>query len=170
MKHDYEYSYARIKLLPLERTDIEQLRILRNQQRQYFLSKANISEENQKKWYESYLEKSDDIMFKIVKLENPSVFIGAIAVYNINNKSGYAEFGRVMVDKNLAPEKGIGTEATKAVCKFSFEVLGLKRLTAEVLKTNERAIKAYQKAGFYITGDGDENVVSVEVTRETLTV
>ena len=58
--------------------------------------------------------------------------------------------GRTVVDKGLAPEKGIGLMATKAVCLFGFEQLGLKKIVGGVLKSNERIIKVDTRAGFYL--------------------
>lgn len=168
MKHLYKYEYERIMLLPLEESDIEELRILRNQERQFFSTTGIITQENQKKWYESYLKKKNDIMFKVVKKDAPDCFVGAIAVYDISDDLATAEVGRTVIDKNKAPEKGIGMEATKAVCKFAFDVLHVKKIVAEVLKTNERIIKVDQRAGFYITGEVDENTYSIEMTPESI--
>lgn len=168
MNHTYRYEYGRIVLLPLEESDIENLRQLRNSLRQYFLSSNTIEKKSQAMWYEAYLKKDNDIMFKIVKATDETEFIGAIAVYDIDLEKGVAEVGRTVVDKVKAPEKGIGMEATKAVCKFSFDVLGIKKIVAEVLKSNERIIKVDQRAGFYITGEVDENTYAIEMTKDTL--
>ncbi len=168
MKHQYEFVFGRITLKPLEATDIEDLRILRNQERIYFTHSNEISEEDQKKWYSSYLEKQDDIMFKVVKTDDPDVFIGAIAVYDIDMKKRTAEVGRTVIDKVKAPEKGIGMDATKAVCLFAFDVLKIEKIVGIVLKSNERIIKVDTRAGFVIVGDADENSYAIEMTRKTI--
>lgn len=167
MKHSYEYEFKRIILKPLEKEDIEALRILRNQERKYFTTQQEIAIETQKKWFQSYLKKADDIMFKIAKKESPTEFIGAIALYNIDMKNKISEFGRVMVDKQKAPEKGIGTEATQAVCLFGFKILKLKKIIGEILKSNERIIKIDKRVGFHIIGER-ENLYDIEITPETI--
>lgn len=168
MQHSYEFSYKRIILKPLREEDIEMLRILRNKEKQYFLSTEDISPEQQRSWYSNYLNKNDDIMFKVVKKEEPDEFIGAIAVYAIDNKKKTAEVGRTVIDKKKAPEKGIGMDATKAVCKFAFDILNIKKIVAEVLKSNKRIIKVDTRAGFVIVGDKDEETYIIEMTPETI--
>lgn len=168
MNHNYSFEFGRVTLLPLAEDDIEKLRILRNKERNFFNSKAEISPEGQRKWYESYLNKSNDIMFKVVKTGENSGFIGAIAVYDIDFENGIAEVGRTVIDKEKAPEKGIGMDATKAVCLFAFDVLKIKKIVASVLKSNERIIKVDTRAGFYIVGDLDEESYAIEMTRESL--
>lgn len=168
MKHEYEFPFQQIILKPLEETDIEELRVLRNQERQFFLQDSIISPEGQASWYQKYLTKNNDIMFKIVKKDTPDKFVGAIAVYDIDWDNMTAEFGRTVVDKAKAPEKGIGLEATKAVCLFAFDVLKIKLIKGEVIKTNERILKVYTRAGFYISGDYDKDTYLIEMTRNTI--
>lgn len=167
MKHDYEFAYERIILKPLEEKDIESLRILRNKEKQYFFTGDDITPEQQKVWYANYLKKNDDIMFKVVKKEEPDKFIGAIAVYEINFDEETAEVGRTVIDKEKAPEKGIGTEAVKAVCKFAFGVIKLKKLTLEVFKNNDRATRVYEKTGF-VSVDNRKNIYIMEMTPNTI--
>ena len=48
--------------------------------------------------------------------------------------------------------QGLGTEATRLVLAYAFEVLHLHRVDLRVLAFNERAIRAYEKAGFVREG------------------
>lgn len=167
MKHQYVYANGRIILKPLELEDIEELRELRNRERHCFLSTQIIEKDGQRKWYEAYLEKEGDIMFKVVKTTAPDEFIGTIAVYDIDVENKAAEFGRLVIDKEKAPEKGTGLDAVIAVCKFAFEKLKLNRISAVVLKDNERALKVYLKAGFRICGESDQ-AYNVEIRKEKI--
>lgn len=151
MKHSYEYAYNEIILKPLQQEDLEGLRVLRNSNKEYFIHQAEITMEAQKAWYQSYLLKTDDIMFKVVKKENEQKLIGAVALYHI--KENAAEVGRIMIDKNLAPEKGMGTQTLKAVCSFGFHKLRLEKIVCEVFKTNIRSLSAFRKAGFSFVGE-----------------
>ena len=110
MKHQYEYVNKRIILKPLEAEDIENLRNLRNRNKQFFATQAEITKEGQENWYCNYLQKDNDIMFKVVLKEKPEQFIGAVAVYDIDWVEKTCEFGRIVIDKELVQEKGIGTE------------------------------------------------------------
>ncbi len=167
MEHSHVYEFGDIILQPLYNTDIENLRVLRNKEKEYFTTQNEITREMQKEWYKKYLKKNDDIMFRIVKKADPERFIGAIALYDIDWQNKICEFGRIMVDKGLAPEKGIGLQAAKAVCLFGFEELKMEKIICVVLKTNARVIKVYDRAGFHIVGEND-NLYNMEITYSDL--
>lgn len=169
MKHHYRFEFEDIILKPLEEADIENLRMLRNKEKRFFVTQDEIDSRAQKKWYQSYLGKKDDIMFKIVKKKEPDTFIGAIALYHIDRKKKEAEFGRLVVDKEAAPEKGVGLMATRAVCMFGFRILQLEKIICEALKNNGRALSIYDRAGFAIVGE-DGVCCSMEVTRRSISL
>ena len=165
MRHDYVCEYGRIILQPLDEESIEPLRILRNSVRQYFLESAEIEQDSQLKWYKRYLEKDNDIMFKVVKKENAEDFVGAVALYDIDWEQGIAEYGRVLVDKEKAPEKGIGQEVLCAVFRFGFEKLNLKKIVGEIKKDNLRSLKAVMHAGGRVVGESEDGALKlIEVT------
>lgn len=163
MKHNFQYEYGRVVLCPLEEKDIEELRILRNSKRDCFLTQDIISAEAQKQWYSRYLQEENDFMFRIAKKENDIEFIGAIALYDINFTSKSAEFGRLIIDKQKCLEKGLGTEAVKAVTYFGFNVLKLDKIRAEVLKNNTPAIISYERAGYSIIDNSNKSVIFMEI-------
>jgi RimJ/RimL family protein N-acetyltransferase len=170
MKHNYSIVYGRILLRSLEENNIEKLRLLRNKERQYFLNATEISKESQLKWFENYCNKDNDVMFAVEKVDQPGVFIGAIALYNIDWINKIAECGRTVIDKVIAPESGIGLETTRAVCLLGFEQMKLIKIVGEVLKSNKRIIKVDIRAGFRIVGEKSNDVYTIEMTRETLNV
>lgn len=47
---------------------------------------------------------------------------------------------------------GLGTEATRMVLRYAFEVLKLHRVDLRVLEYNRRAIRCYEKCGFVKEG------------------
>lgn len=53
--------------------------------------------------------------------------------------------------------RGLGSEATALIVGHGFEVLGLDRITLEVLARNPRARRAYEKAGFTTTAETFED-------------
>ncbi len=167
MKHDYSFAFGRVRLLPLTEDDIESLRIARNKERFNFNNNNLIDASSQKRWFESYLNSDNDIMFKIVHRDKPDTFIGAIAVYNIDYEKGIGEIGRTVIDKDVNSESGLGLDATKAVCLFSFVVLGLKKVYGSQLKTNSRMLKVNSRAGYYIIGETEDSFI-VEMTLNTI--
>jgi RimJ/RimL family protein N-acetyltransferase len=44
--------------------------------------------------------------------------------------------------------QGIGTEATRLVCLYGFDRLGLEEILLEVDPQNEAAVRAYRSVGF----------------------
>lgn len=52
--------------------------------------------------------------------------------------------------------RGLGTEATRLIVGYGFEVLGLHRITLEVYDFNPRARHVYEKVGFVHEGTGRE--------------
>ena len=168
MKHNYRFESKRLIYRPLEWEDIEDLRVLRNRNRDFFFSTDLVTEEGQRKWYEHYLEKQDDIMFVVEKKEQPGQFIGAGALYDIDWDAMTCEYGRTVIDKELAPEKGIGTEATAAMCMFGFDVLQMNKIIGYVLKSNERILKVDQRAGYRIIEEQEDGNIYIEMTPETV--
>ena len=159
MEHNFVFPFLRVVLKPLSKTHLEELRILRNKESRFFLTTNPISKEKQKKWFANYLTKQDDIMFYVAKKDNPDVFIGAIAAYDINFTNKTCEIGRVLIDKQKAPEKGIGTDAVKAICAFCFDVLGMNKVIAIALKDNKRILKVDSRVGFKVVDDCDDKSV-----------
>jgi RimJ/RimL family protein N-acetyltransferase len=143
-------QYNGIILRPLEREDIEPLRILRNrpENRKWFKNCTEIPKEEQIKWYEKYMKKEGDYMFAIVECNTPKEFIGAVALYEVDTITQSGEFGRIIIDKEKASRSGLGYDATVGACQIGFEQLCLRTITLEVFSDNISAIRTYEKAGF----------------------
>ncbi len=167
MKHSFSMTLDHIELRPLEIGEIEQMRILRNQARQYFVCSEEISKIAQAAWYEKYLSAPGDYMFSIYYQQQ---WIGAAALYNAAN--GAAEFGRLVIDRTKTDRGGLGVQVTRAVCKFGFEELGLIRIYLEVFENNLAARKTYERAGFRYTERTIEKsgcrMAEMELLREDL--
>lgn len=147
MIHNYRDDFNHIKLEPLTEDLIEKMRILRNKNRECFIFSNIITEEEQKVWFMNYQSTIGDIMFSIIR-KYDNKFIGALGLYNLIDKE--AEFGRLMLDKEIIKEKGYGYEAVICTCKIGFEQLNLERIVLEVFEDNLPAYKTYLKAGFNI--------------------
>jgi RimJ/RimL family protein N-acetyltransferase len=59
--------------------------------------------------------------------------------------------------------RGLGTEATRLIVDHGLDTIGLARITLSVLARNPRAQRAYEKAGFHVSGaeheDGEDWVL-----------
>jgi RimJ/RimL family protein N-acetyltransferase len=82
---------------------------------------------------------------------------------------------RIVIGEKDAWGHGYGTEATRLVMDEAFDTLGLDEVRLEVFSHNVRAIAAYQRVGFEITGEHVEwvsrrqtelRVIEMRLTRE----
>jgi RimJ/RimL family protein N-acetyltransferase len=68
-------------------------------------------------------------------------------------KDGASALFRIVIGEKDTWGQGYGTEATRLVMEEGFESLGLSEVRLEVFGHNERAIAAYRKVGFDVTGE-----------------
>ena len=73
--------------------------------------------------------------------------IGGINLHRINHFHRRAEFGIGIGEKDCWG-KGYATEATRLMLDYGFTILGLNTISLWVLRYNQRAIRAYRRAGF----------------------
>lgn len=169
MKHSYQLAYRQVVLRPLEEGDIEELRVLRNRNREFFGDSHAISPEQQKVWFQKYQKQEQDFMFAVELAEQPGEFMGAIALYSCPWHPGDMEIGRTVLDKERAPARNMGTEATLAACQIAFSQIGLQRLIGRSFKFNKRVCKMNEKVGYAVTGE-DEDYFYYEMTPAILRV
>ena len=77
--------------------------------------------------------------------------IGNTDLRDIDHRHGTAEFGILIGEKDCWG-KGYGTEATTLMLDYGFTGLGLHNIMLRVYSMNERAIRAYTRAGFRVIG------------------
>ncbi len=104
----------------------------------------------QRQWFENIQSQKDTIRLAIQLIEDGSL-IGYIGLWHINWFDRVAEFGFMIGDKAIH-NKGYGTEATKAIIRYAFEVLDLVRIFSFVLETNLPSLRAHEKSGFKVEG------------------
>lgn len=73
--------------------------------------------------------------------------IGTAGLSSINAAHRTAELG-IGIGERDCWGKGYGTEATRLLLDYAFTMLGLNNVMLRVFSYNERAIRAYEKAGF----------------------
>ncbi len=77
--------------------------------------------------------------------------IGEALLFELDQVNGSAELGIFIGEKDQWG-KGYGTDAVNALVDFGFGTLRLERIWLEVWTENERARRAYEKAGFVHEG------------------
>jgi RimJ/RimL family protein N-acetyltransferase len=77
--------------------------------------------------------------------------IGAAGLRNIAQQHRTAEYA-IMIGEKSCWGKGYGTETTILMLDYAFTVLGLHNVLLNTFSYNERAIRAYTRAGFRVMG------------------
>lgn len=155
MEHTISMDYKRISLRPLKEEEIEDARVLRNNNLSGFMNNREITPEAQKIWFSKYLSLPGEIMFSVFHAKSGR-WIGTAALFAIDAQNAQAECGRFIIDKSRTDEKGLGCEAVEAVCKIGFEELCLERLYLSVYEDNIPAVKTYERAGFFEYGVSED--------------
>lgn len=103
--------------------------------------------------YERMLENGDGANSTTFRLRTVAddVLIGFIALHSIewNNGTTLLSMG---IGEAAYRDKGYGSEALRLTLRYAFTELNLYRVGLNVIGSNERAIRAYEKAGFVREG------------------
>ena len=83
--------------------------------------------------------------------------IGSCAFSQLDSDNGSALYHITIGEKDCWG-MGYGTEATQLMLSHAFDHLGLHRVGLTVFTFNERAIRAYRKAGFMVEGRAREAI------------
>lgn len=94
---------------------------------------------------------SDTEIILGIALKESDKLIGSTGLHGIDWKNRHSELGIIIGDKTEWG-KGYGTEATRLMVNYAFEILGMHRVWLRVYEYNHRAIRAYEKAGFVREG------------------
>lgn len=95
-------------------------------------------------------ENSKHIEFAIYEQASTQV-IGLAELKHIDRTHRIAEYG-ILIGEKSCWGKGYGTETTTLMLDYAFTVLGLHNVLLSTYGYNERAIRAYTRAGFRVMG------------------
>ncbi len=146
----------RVALALLEREDsLLWFRYMNDLEVQQFLSVGGnlLSKEAEQDYYDMVTKDPKMRIFAICVEGEKN--IGNISL-SINQKNRNAEMGIVIFNKDYRSQ-GYGTESIQLLLKYAFEILGLHKVYLNLVSYNERAGKAYQKAGFKEIGRRKEH-------------
>ena len=71
----------------------------------------------------------------------------------ISGRNGVSALFRIVIGEKDVWGRGYGTEATRLVAEEAFDSMGLSEIRLEVFNHNLRAIAAYSRVGFEVTGE-----------------
>ena len=146
----------RVVLRPLASSDLRRLvRWFSDPQVIRFLGRQSpITLAEEERWFRDYEARPDEQIFAI---EVEGQHVGNLGLHKIDKVDRKAQLGIVIGEPALW-SKGYGSEAIRIALRYAFGVLGLNRVSLDVLEYNERAIRAYENAGFRREGLFRENV------------
>lgn len=142
----------RVYLRPLERTDVPLLQAWINDQ-DVIRNLLNFRPMNLQ-GEEEFLDKvtrDPDLIVLGIALRSDDRLIGDVALHRIQSRDRQAGFG-ILIGEKGEWSKGYGTEATRLIVRYAFDVLNLNRVWLHVLENNERGQRAYEKVGFKVEG------------------
>ncbi len=97
-------------------------------------------------WYARASKQERQVLFTIYERATMRP-IGNTDLHSVDHLNRTAEFG-IMIGEKDCWGKGYGTEATRLVLDYGFTGLGLHNVMLTTYSFNERAIRAYTRAGF----------------------
>jgi RimJ/RimL family protein N-acetyltransferase len=107
--------------------------------------------EDQEAWYERDSRHNENrVVFLIYELSTLRP-IGCTDLRDVNYRTQTAWFDIFIGEKDCWG-KGYATETARLMLRYGFGMLGLHNITLQVNADNERAIRAYTRAGFRVVG------------------
>jgi RimJ/RimL family protein N-acetyltransferase len=97
-------------------------------------------------WFDAIRVREDAVVFGIRTLFDDRL-VGTCQLVGIDRRARSAEL-RIRLGDEDARGRGLGAEAVELLLRHAFDDLNLRRVSLQVLATNERAVGTYEKAGF----------------------
>ena len=140
-----------VALTPLEREDLEPLRLWRNRPdfRKYFREYREISRDMQQQWYQQkVLGDPGTLMFAIRSVETGEL-LGCCGLCYINwvHRNAYLSLYIGWKDAYIDNE-GYAEESCRLLFRYGFLELGLEKIWTEIYEFDEPKHALYQKLGF----------------------
>ena len=110
-----------------------------------------VSEVDHEAWVASMMAKRSDLVIFVIEERSTATAIGTCQLLNVNWRHRNAEL-QIRIGDTACRGRGLGAEAVRLLCDFGFADLNLHRIYLHVFATNNRAIGAYEKAGFVREG------------------
>lgn len=137
-----------IDLVPFTCEDAVNVVEIRNREKnKYFLNQTyELNVEGQKKWYETYLTRDNDIYWCIHNKNNE--FIGTVRVYDIDEEKDLCDQGSFMIDDEHAEGAPYALEAEILSLDFIFDKLKIGNVINEDRGDNKVMNNLSKKLGF----------------------
>lgn len=121
-----------------------------------------ITPEIEKIWLLDALNRKDEKRFAIC-VEETDKYIGNVQLTHIEN--GKAQF-HIFIGEQEYWGYGLAKQATFQILDYGFEVLKLEEIYLNVKKDNIVAVKLYEKCGFKISSNTEQNLLMTILRNE----
>ena len=101
-------------------------------------------------WFDAIRSSPDTVVFGIRLVEDDRL-VGSGQLHGIDARARSAEL-QIRIGEEDARGRGLGGEALQLLLRHGFDDLNLRRIWLRVFATNERALRAYEAAGFVEEG------------------
>jgi RimJ/RimL family protein N-acetyltransferase len=108
------------------------------------------TDQDEEEWIEAARKNDSVVIFGIYEREGGKP-VGNTHLAGVRSLHRSAEFG-IGIGESWARGKGYGTEATRLVVDYGFNVLGLHHIWLRVVDYNYAGLRAYEKVGFKEAG------------------
>lgn len=172
------YHGARVRLRAFEPDDAERYRAWVNDPEiARLIDRAGpVTPTEHEAWYRMLVTSPSTAVFAVDRLSDGKL-IGLVWLYDIHRRHRRAEV-RIVIGDKTAWGGGYGTDALRVLARVAFGPLGLDKLWADVLVTNPRGARAFERAGFTREGllvgdriqdDGRVDVIRLGILRDPAT-
>jgi len=137
----------------LERADLPIVAEWRNdpEMRPHFFTPYLITMSAQDRWYDTYLNRGDSIVF-IIQLGDTRQSIGMAGLDHIDHRNQTAEYGRMLIADRRLRGHGYAHDATLTLLHYAFTDLNLNRIYLRTYADNANALAFYERCGFLREG------------------
>ena len=144
MKHAISVSGFSYALRPVEIEDAAFIVRIRTEgaDRNKYMHAVSSDVSLQKEWIKEYFNRLGDYYFIVENILSGKPE-GLISIYDVDNTSKVAEWGRWI----LAPESLAATESVYLVYRVAFEVLGLESVYSRTIKNNDAVVSFHDSLG-----------------------
>jgi RimJ/RimL family protein N-acetyltransferase len=108
------------------------------------------TQEQIREWLASRADAHDRADWAIIRITDDA-YVGEVVLNDLDPHNESMGF-RISLSAQGLFGKGYGSEATKAVVDYGLQVVGLHRISLEVVDFNTRAQRVYEKVGFHSEG------------------
>ncbi len=117
-------------------------------------SSGSFTVEQLTNWLQSRPGAEDRLDWAILESDT-NEFLGEIVLNELDAERASMNLRIALLSSKTS--RGFGSEAVALVTRFAFELLSMREITLEVLESNLRAIRSYEKSGFIATGKVQED-------------